>query len=311
MNSVEGTDTGQKFERMHQLALTMYRSKDLSAALKIWRRIKEKKPDFPDIDKWISHASKPPYPPTATKPQTDPTVFRTQRELISQFGNSSRRRPFRPKSLSTPMKPRLRHRNFVYVFLVLLLLYTVVSFRNNRAYMVQLIPNTTHLTCYQGVFFPLGWQKTMELEIGIENNWTQMFTDKKLINRLKHGISVHSLKEFDKLVIDVYMALGDESVKQMTIRSQQSAIYYFKKIESSDFRSLVSTKIAMAFINLADMKADDGDLDDAREYYQTARKYDHTHPALFELSERLKVSTNKSSTTKKSFRRQNPVIRIQ
>jgi len=287
MNSGEEKKPEQKFERLHQLALAMYRNKDFSAALKIWRRLKERNPDFPDIDKWIDYASRAIQPETRSKPKTDPSVFRTQRELMSEYGTSARKRQFRPKPSSVPMKRRLRHRNVVYISLIFLLLYTLLSFRNNRTYMVKLNVVSYNLDCFQGLFFPVGWERTMELEIGIDSNWTDIFTDQKLIKKLSKGITVHSLKSFDDLIIEVFMDLGNEALRKMTVRSQQSAIFYFKKVESAHFKDLVSTKIALAFIHLSNMSADSGDFDEAGEYYREARKYDHTHPDLFKLSDRL------------------------
>ena len=287
MNSAETPVNSQKNERMHQLALSMYRTGELSAALKIWKRLKENDPNFPDIDRWINQASKPPYPASRTKPETDPTVFRTQRDLMSQYGNTPRMRAFVPKTgYSTAIK-RFRHRNIVFAFLIAMLFGTFLSVRNNRSYMIQLNPVSKQLDCYQGMFFPFGWQKVRELEIGIDSNWTTLFKEKKLINRLKRGVRVNTVQKFDELIIEVFMGLGDQALMQMTIRSQQSAIYYFKQIEAAHFRGKVNKKIAQAFINLTRMKIEDGDQVDARFYFQEARSYDSSNPELNILGTRL------------------------
>lgn len=294
MSSAQSGDVENKFERMHQLALTMYRSGDSGAALKIWRRIQEKSPDFPDIGKWIQRAARPPYPPSTPKQQTDPTVFRTQRELMSNYGHTARRRQFRPKIGVDGMNPRFRHRNIVYLMLVLGVLCIFLSIRNNRSYHVVLNPVTSRLDCYQGLFFPFGNQLTNELEVGIDRDWTDIFQENADLERLRRGITVHSTKSFDQLMIEVYMNLGNEALKQVQNRSQQSAIYYFKRIEAASFREMVKTKIAEAFLNLAELSITSGDMENATLYYQSARGYDHSHPRLFDVQERISRSSSNS-----------------
>ncbi|HPQ39113.1 MAG TPA: tetratricopeptide repeat protein [bacterium] len=287
MTPAENSNADSKYPRMHQLALTMYRSGDYSAALKIWRRLKEQKPDFPDIDAWIQRAAKPPYPATTQKPQTDPTVFRTQRELMSRYGNIARRRSFHPRNTPGPLYRRFRDRNLVYTFLILFVFFLLLSIRNNRTYAIRLNPESQVLDCYQGNFFPLGMQKTSEIKVGIDSDWAVRFKNRELIRKLENGIRVHSLDSFDQTVIDIYMALGDDMLKQMTIRSQQSAIYYYKRIESAQYRHRVAMKLAEAFVNLATMALNDGQYQEAREYYETARSYDPSHPDLFPLRDSL------------------------
>ncbi|MBN1296179.1 tetratricopeptide repeat protein [bacterium] len=315
MLQAETSGMDHKYPRMHQLALTMYRNGDIGAAFKIWQRLKEQCPDFPEIDKWLQRVSNPvvrangpenrtqqPVGPAGSsesrtdpsesrtdpsESRTDPSVFRMQRDLMGWYGASPRKHTFRPRSSGLPMIRRFRDRNVVYTFLILSVLVLFLSVRNNRSYMLRLNPDTHGVDCYQGNFFPLGWQKTAEIDVGIHPDWHMRFKDRHLIRTLQSGIRVRSLTALDGLVIDLYMTLGDEMLQQMTVLSQQSAIFYYKRIENARYRDRVAAKIAHAFANLARMYLHDGDYNEARRCLASAQSYDPANPDVLALVQEI------------------------
>ena len=272
--------TYPKLERMHEMALAMYRTGEYHAALKIWRRLQDQKSDFPDIDKWLDRVTQAIQAEIRGKPSPDPSVFRTQREIMVNNGQGPRRHIFHPRKSHVQLNKGIRHRHIVSIFLIILLAILLLSIRNNRSYMLILNPISKKLDCYQGNFFPLGWQKTLELSIGIENDWILDVKNQEIIRELYKGIVVHSVDRFNEQIVEIFMTLGDESLRQMNERSQQSAIYYYKRISSAQFEERVMDKIVRAFINLAFIEIAAKDYESAQNYLDSAREYNQNDPDI-------------------------------
>ncbi|MBN1878497.1 hypothetical protein JW823_00120 [bacterium] len=287
MVSGSGSGDSQKNQRLHEMALAMYRTGDLHAAQKIWRRLQEQDPGFPDIDKWLEKVNQALKRSIPNRQQPDPSVFRTQRELMANHGQGPRRRVFHPQKSHIQLEKGIRHRHIVAIFMIIILLILLLSIRNNRSFLIQLNPKTNALVCYQGNFFPVGWQKTLDIDVGIEPDWINYVDDQAIIKDLQKGIIVHSLKKFDERIIDVFMTLGDESLLQMTERGQQSAIYYFKRISSARYETLVREKIAKAFLNLFQITMISRDYEAAARYLDSSKKYVPSNPELIPAQQQL------------------------
>lgn len=269
------------------MAGAMYQDGEYDAALKIWIRIKEQNPGFPNIDKWILLASRHSRHPSPAPTDISPSVYRTQRNLLAQSGQGSRNRIFQPRTSHVRLKKGLRHRHIFMILLIVSLIIILFSVRNSRSFLIQLNPKTARLECYQGSFFPYGWQKIMELEIGIEQDWMGYVENKELIRSLRKGVTVHNEDDFNNQIIQIFLNLGDESFLQMTERGQQSAIYYYKRVFDADFETLVVDKIVKAFINLARIMIVSNDYAAAQKYLDKARDYNYPDADIFIVQKSL------------------------
>lgn len=290
MNASLGTETDKKLNRMHTMALGLYRGGDHHSALKIWRRIQETKSDFPEIEKWIDNANRMLQAQIPQKNVPSPSVFREQRDIMAHHGQGPRRRVFHPKTSHVRLKNSVRHRHVFYVFLILVFSIVLLSVRNNRSYLIMLNPVTHKLDCFQGNFFPVGWQRTLELEVGIESDWVKYVGDQDIISRLKKGIKTRSAKRFDEILIEVFMTLGDESLVQMTERGQQSAVYYYRRISEARYSEQVSQKIVRAFINLVRIKITEKDYENARKYLKLAHEHGIPDAGLMDLHREIEAA---------------------
>jgi hypothetical protein len=272
---------------LHTMARAMYQDREYDAALKIWIRIKEQKPGFQNVDKWILLASQHSSHSKPAQEGAGPSVYRTQRNLLAQSGQGSRNRVFQPRASHVRLKKGLRHRHIFMLLLIVFLIIILFSLRNSRSFLIQLNPRTANLECYQGNFFPYGWQKIMELEIGIEQDWMDYVENKELIRSLRKGVTVHNEEDFNDQIIEIFLNLGDESFRQMTERGQQSAIYYYKRVFDADFEHLVVDKIVKAFINLARIMIVSNDFGAAQKYLDRARDYNYPDSELFTVQKSL------------------------
>ncbi len=168
-----------------------------------------------------------------------------------------------------------------------MLMVFLLSIRNNRSYLIQLNPQTYKLECYQGSFFPVGWRKTLVLDVGIETDWVKYVEEQDIIRKLLRGITTHSVNRFNEQIVSIFVMLGDESLTQMTERGQQSAIYYYKRVVEARFADLVTDKIIRAFLNCAKIKMATKDYEGAQSYLDSARDYDQNNPELLIIQREL------------------------
>ncbi len=280
----------QKFDRLHQLALTLYRNGQRETALHYWMKIKDEFPEFPDIDEWIDAASRPIHNPKSTPPPSpDPSVFRQQKEMINRAKRGDRiGHTFTPKPGLELPRQYFRHRHIGLIFLIGFFVYLLASFNNNRSVLFKLYPETGRVTYSQGSFFPYGWEKGTELSIGLEPGWEQDLDDPELTNTLIHGLRIKNSGDFDQLLITLYQKLGRKALHVQSIEKQQQAIYYFKKIEKAKYLDLVKDELSQGFLNLATLYWEQNqDIRSAAQYLQIARYYAPSNPGIDHLQEKL------------------------
>lgn len=287
----------QKKKQMNDMAMAMYRSGDFLTAQKIWLRLNEQDPDYPGIGEWLDRVNLALKKRAGDRPKPDPSVFRTQRDLLANLGQSPRRQIFRPKTSHVQLEKGIRHRHIVGIFAVAFLAILLLSIRNNRTYLLQLNQRTSRLECYQGNFFPVGWKKTLDLEIGIESDWIKYVENRAIIRKLEQGVRVRSVKAFDHSIIDIFMTLGDESLRQMTERGQQSAIYYFKRVADAASEIDVTDRIVRAFVNLSLIKIASRDFESAQRYLNSAREYNAADPGIALVQRDLTLAKKSTGPT--------------
>ncbi len=284
------TDLNSKHLRLHQIALSLHRDGDNNSALRCWKKIRTENPGYPGIDKWIAAASSAFFEEEKTRnTPVSPSVFKTQKDIMDQ--HSSRRSTsfrFRPKPVQSGRTRIIRHRHVAYIFLVFMLLFVILSLQNKRSCLLVLQPETGVLYCYQGTFFPYGWEKSDEISVGLQPGWESDLEDEKTQFSLLKGIKLKGGNEFDELLIDLYQKLGQHALKQRTIEHQREAIYYFKKIEEANFHEIIRWDLGTAYFNLASLYLEvRRDPDTALEHLQQVKKYIPTYPGTAELLKKI------------------------
>lgn len=287
MSNLDNVVSDDKLMRLHSMAVAMFNEGEHAAALKIWSHIKAQNPNFAKIDNWILKASQKMPGTKKTSAKTPPSPYRTQRNLLIENGQSIRSHTFQPRYSGVKLKKGLRHRHVFLLILIVTFLLVLFSFRNHRSFLIIVNPKTNKLDCYQGDFFPFGQQKIMEMDVGIELDWIDYVENKDLIRSLKKGVTVQSQEQFNNRFIEIFMNLGDESLRQMTERGQQSAIYYYKRVFDADFEDLVVEKIVEAFINLARIKMVSKDFSAAQKYLDSASNFNYRPEDIFIVQEDL------------------------
>jgi len=242
-----GTD---KYERLHQLALSLQSSGNHESALRCWNKIKSENPGFPEINNLVSIASEATLNDGAGNKSISPSVYRTQKRIIDHFNQrKSTSFQFHPIRDHKPRRRILRHRHIAFLLLIGFCLFLVSSLRNKRAYLLVLEPDTGIVQCYQGTFFPYGWQRPEDINIGLEPGWETSVSDENLRRDLVSGMRLEGAEEFDETLIKLFQHLGQNALKKHDIDSQRKAIYYFKQIEKADFTELIAWDIATAWQN--------------------------------------------------------------
>jgi tetratricopeptide (TPR) repeat protein len=274
----------EKLNELYKKAMSLHNRGDYESALKIWNTIKKSDSKFEGIDRCIFVTSQK---INQSKSVTNSSAYRTQRNLMTQDGRGPRKRVFQPFSTHVSKPAKIRHRHIVLILLVVFLGLFYLSARNNRTHMIVLNPKTNNLDFYQGNFFPYGWQKSMELEIGIEHDWVAYVENREIIQNLQKGVIVRSRDSLNELIIDTFMTLGDESARQMTERAQQSAIYYYRRVYDASFEDRVVEKIVKSFVNLARIKIIAEDYRLAERYLESANRYDNDAPDLLMVQKEL------------------------
>lgn len=284
------TNSESKHRRLHQIALSLHREGDNNSALRCWKKIRLENPDYPGIDKWIAVAASAFLDEKkSNNKHVSPSVYRKQKEIMDSY--SARRSTsfrFRPKPAQNGRPRVLRHRHIAYLFIVFMLLFVILSLKNKRSCLLILQPDTGILTCYQGTFFPYGWEKGDEISVGLQPGWESDLEDEDTRIGLLTGIKLKGGVEFDNLLIDLYQKLGHHALKQHTIQRQREAIYYFKKIEEANFHEVIRWELGTAYYNLASLYLEvNRDPVTALELLQQVRKYIPSYPGASELYDKI------------------------
>ncbi len=289
MNSSFRNQLSDKLEKMHMKAMSFYNSGNYDAALKVWQNIKNIDPGFKSIDRYIVVSTQK-LKSSESAPRS--STFRMQRDLMAKNGAGPRKRVFHPGVIHSDEHTRLRHRHIALLVVIFAISMLYLSVRNNRTYMIVLNTQTHNLDCFQGSFFPYGWQKFMELEIGIEHDWVSYVENRDVIRKLERGVAVRSRDAFDEQIIELFITLGDEAARQMTERAQQSAIYYYNRVYDASYQDRVVNKIIDSFVNLARIKIQAEDYRLAERYLQNAGRFKKQTPELLMVQKELENARN-------------------
>ena len=286
----------QKHERLHLLAVSLFKSKDYRSALECWSRIKKENPEFPGLSKWILKASQETISEANTKSQVHQDnrnrqkTFKTRMETAERYGNKlPHKMRFHPIRIRALPKRRIRHRHIAFIMLLIVFLVLALSILNKSRYLLLLNPENGHLVCMQGTFFPYGWEKNTHFLIGLRKGWEEDIDNPVLKKTLIRGIKIYSQNQLDAKIISLFTILGERSLEKMTIQNQMEAIYYFKRIENAGFLDKVRWQIATAFYNLAKLYIEkENDFRSAMEYTEKARDYSPTYPGIDDLQSKIR-----------------------
>jgi tetratricopeptide (TPR) repeat protein len=274
-----------KNERLHQIALSLFRNNDNESALKCWKRIIKDDPDFPDIDRWIESARKRIHQSFADPEESNRRrMFRSQMTLAEHYGYKlSNKTRFQIRSIDAMPMKRIRHRHIAYLLMIGFFIFLWGSARNFRTFLLVHNHESGDLLCYKGTFFPYGWELEDELTVGLTEGWENDLGNPSLTRALFEGIKIHGIKALDNKIIEIYKALGSSALATHTIEKQELAIYYFSRIEKARYGNQVSADLASAYFNLAGLHSELQDKTNALKYLSTAKKYKPTYPGLKNL----------------------------
>ncbi|MBN1354946.1 hypothetical protein JXA40_01615 [bacterium] len=282
----------EKNERLHQIALSLFRNGDSETAIRCWNKIRSVDPAFPEINRWLRSARlKAESSSTGVPPGNERWVFKTQLDLAEHYGHKlPNKTRFTFRSGGTLPVKRIRHRHIAYALLVGMALFFWISARNMRSYLLIQQPESGDISCYRGTFFPYGWEKIDTLKIGLSENWEQDLDDARLANSLIHGYKIRGADELDSTIIHLYKSLGKKALTIKTIEQQELAIYYFSRIEKAAYRNLVLNDLATAYVNLARLHYERGNRSQALKHVATARRYIPDFPGAEQLLSRIHPS---------------------